>query len=85
MTANNHFPWNIASICDGDSLKSGHLPLWSLTQNQEEINDTVPKEMGRLTGKEHGDMRRYGDAFFQDSPEILNNSRWQDVRVSAGK
>lgn len=96
--------WDAGTATDITATEGqGICPLWSLTQNYEVINNTVPKVMGRLTGKDHGDMLRYADgymtawfmlwlkgdteadAFFQDSPEILNNSRWQDVRVSAGK
>ena len=95
--------WDAGTATDITATEGqGICPLWSLTQNYDQIPSNVPKVMGRLTGKDHGDMLRYADgymtawfmfwlkddnqanAFFGENPEILTNSRWQDVRTNNG-
>ncbi|MDO4197790.1 MAG: alpha/beta hydrolase [Erysipelotrichaceae bacterium] len=78
----------------------GICPLWALDMNYNAISDSVPKLIGRLTDKDHGDTLRDSDgymtawfcywlkgdeeagkAFFGESPEMADNSSWQDVRI----
>ena len=41
----------------------GICPLWSLEENYGLLPNGVPKAMGRLKGKDHGDMLRYADGY----------------------
>lgn len=41
----------------------GICPLWSLTTNFDNISNDVPKVMGRLKGRDHGDLCRFADGY----------------------
>lgn len=41
----------------------GICPLWSLNNNYDLIAEDVPKVMGRLAGRDHGEMARFADGY----------------------
>ncbi len=41
----------------------GICPLWGMKENYDAIPDDVPKVMGRLKNKDHGDLARYADGY----------------------
>lgn len=99
--------YSLCNICIPTMLAAGtrwidrHIsPLTSLQNLANELPETTPLLLGRLSGIEHRYVLHEGDAymtawlryhladdaeaasaFIGASPEILNNPRWQDVKM----